>query len=106
MVLVLPVLPQVIPSDQDQKLIFLGNTKFAHACFQGVGVALLISQALMGLYSIVGISWMFVFFRDSFITKVDRYRWAEPFVYYREGKNKRYVESSSIKTTAYYIFRL
>lgn len=54
--------------------------------FQGVGVSLLISQALIGLYSIMGVSWMFVYFRDSFITKVDRYRWAEPFVYYRDGK--------------------
>ncbi|XP_018331074.1 sodium- and chloride-dependent GABA transporter 1-like [Agrilus planipennis] len=52
--------------------------------FQGVGIALLVSQALIGLYSIVGISWMFVFFRDSFITKTDRYRWAEPFIYYRD----------------------
>lgn len=50
-------------------------------------MSLLISQALIGLYSIVGVSWMFVYFRDSFITKVDRYRWAEPFVYYRDGKN-------------------
>ncbi|XP_044258014.1 sodium-dependent transporter bedraggled isoform X2 [Tribolium madens] len=51
--------------------------------FQGVGVALLISQALLGLYSIIGVSWMFVFFRDSFITKMDKYRWAEPYMFYR-----------------------
>lgn len=51
--------------------------------FQGIGVAMLFMQALIGLYSIVGISWMFVFFRDSFITKFDKYRWAEPFLYYR-----------------------
>ncbi|RZC33827.1 uncharacterized protein BDFB_002644 [Asbolus verrucosus] len=56
--------------------------------FQGVGVALLISQALLGLYSIVGISWMFVFFRDSFITKMDRYRWAEPFYTYNRDDNQ------------------
>lgn len=54
--------------------------------FQGVGISLLIAQAMTGLYSIVGVSWMFVYFRDSFITKLDRYRWAEPFVYYRNGK--------------------
>ncbi|XP_063930579.1 sodium-dependent transporter bedraggled [Zophobas morio] len=51
--------------------------------FQGVGVALLIAQTLLGLYSIIGVSWMFVFFRDSFITKMDKYRWAEPFIPYR-----------------------
>lgn len=57
--------------------------------FQGVGVALLLTQALIGLYSVVGVSWMFVYFRDSFITKVDKYRWAEPFIYYRNSKWRR-----------------
>ncbi|XP_060523939.1 sodium-dependent transporter bedraggled isoform X2 [Cylas formicarius] len=56
--------------------------------FQGVGVSLLIAQALTGLYSIVGVSWMFVFFRDSFITRVDKYRWAEPFLYYRHDLHR------------------
>ncbi|KYQ54914.1 Sodium- and chloride-dependent glycine transporter 1, partial [Trachymyrmex zeteki] len=51
---------------------------------QGVGIALLVAQAFIGIYSIVGVSWMFVFFRDSFITKQDKYRWAEPFLLYRE----------------------
>lgn len=53
--------------------------------FQGIGVALLVSQALIGIYSIVGVSWMFIYFRDSFITKQDSYRWAEPYDSYREG---------------------
>ncbi|KAJ8678551.1 hypothetical protein QAD02_014338 [Eretmocerus hayati] len=52
--------------------------------FQGVGIALLVAQAFIGIYSIVGVSWMFVYFRDSFITKQDRYRWSEPFSLYRE----------------------
>ncbi|KAH1022786.1 sodium-dependent transporter bedraggled isoform X2 [Dendroctonus ponderosae] len=52
--------------------------------FQGVGVSLLITQALTGLYSIVGVSWMFVYFQDSFITAVDKYRWAQPFIFYRK----------------------
>ncbi|KAG8233176.1 hypothetical protein J437_LFUL008939 [Ladona fulva] len=46
--------------------------------FQGIGIALLASQALLGIYTIVGVSWMFVYLRDSFITKNDIYRWAEP----------------------------
>nr|CAD7430801.1 unnamed protein product [Timema monikensis] len=50
----------------------------------GIGIALLVSQALIGIYSIVGVSWMFIYFRDSFITKLDRYRWAEPYELYRE----------------------
>lgn len=58
--------------------------------FQGVGVALLAAQALTGLYSIVGVSWMFIYFRDSFITKLDRYRWAEPYENYRDGELKTF----------------
>lgn len=53
---------------------------------QGVGIALLVTQALLGIYSIVGVSWMFIYFRDSFITKQDIYRWAEPFNAYRDGQ--------------------
>ncbi|XP_011057894.1 PREDICTED: uncharacterized protein LOC105148089 [Acromyrmex echinatior] len=53
---------------------------------QGVGIALLVAQAFIGVYSIVGVSWMFVFFRDSFITKQDKYRWAEPFLLYRDDR--------------------
>ena len=55
-------------------------------CSQGIGIALLVSQALIGIYSIVGVSWMFIYFRDSFITKQDSYQWAEPYDPYREGK--------------------
>lgn len=37
---------------------------------------------------------MFVFFRDSFIARTDRYKWAEPFIYYRNGElNTSLIES-------------
>ncbi|XP_023288019.1 uncharacterized protein LOC105700187 isoform X2 [Orussus abietinus] len=62
--------------------------------FQGVGIALLIAQAFIGIYSVVGVSWMFVYFRDSFITKQDRYRWAEPFLLYREDTKPTYNSTS------------
>ncbi|XKL62296.1 hypothetical protein PGB90_002129 [Kerria lacca] len=52
--------------------------------FKGIGVALLLSQAFIGVYSIIGVSWMFVYFRDSFISKQDVYRWAEPLELYGE----------------------
>lgn len=55
--------------------------------FRGVGIALLFGHALLGVYTIMPVSWMFTFFRDSFITKLDRYRWAEPFDLYRECKH-------------------
>ncbi len=47
--------------------------------FQGIGVALMISQGLYGIYNIAAISWLFVYFRDSFITAFDRYRWSSCF---------------------------
>lgn len=31
--------------------------------FQGVGIALLLVQAFIGIYSIVGVSWMLVYLR-------------------------------------------
>ncbi|CAH2047378.1 unnamed protein product, partial [Iphiclides podalirius] len=49
--------------------------------FQGVGIALLITQAVIGMYSIIGLSWIFVYFRDSFITADDKYKWALPHDY-------------------------
>lgn len=58
--------------------------------FRGVGIALLFGHALLGVYTIMPVSWMFTFFRDSFITKLDRYRWAEPFDLYRECKWMQY----------------
>ena len=45
--------------------------------FQGVGISLLVAQAVMGLYTIVGIAWMFFYFRDSFIAQEDRYKWTK-----------------------------
>ncbi|KAG5330700.1 SC6A9 protein, partial [Acromyrmex charruanus] len=64
---------------------------------QGVGIALLVAQAFIGVYSIVGVSWMFVFFRDSFITKQDKYRWAEPFLLYREDNRFTHNITASYK---------
>ncbi|XP_063534705.1 sodium-dependent transporter bedraggled [Cydia strobilella] len=46
--------------------------------FQGVGVSMLIMQTVTGIYSIIGLSWIFVYFRDSFITSNDKYKWALP----------------------------
>ena len=44
---------------------------------QGVGVSLMIVQGMVGVYSIVITSWMFVYFRDSFITMFETYRWTQ-----------------------------
>ncbi|KAG6447438.1 hypothetical protein O3G_MSEX004966 [Manduca sexta] len=58
--------------------------------FQGVGVSLLLTQAVIGMYSIIGLSWIFVYFRDAFITSNDRYKWTLPHEFSFEdgvGKN-------------------
>ncbi|RZF39999.1 hypothetical protein LSTR_LSTR002402 [Laodelphax striatellus] len=65
--------------------------------FQGIGIAILTSHALIGIYSIVGVSWMFVYFRDSFITKQDVYGWAEPHVYYKDSFRPIVFNSTNIK---------
>lgn len=44
---------------------------------QGIGVGLVISQAMIGIYTTVGVSWIFIYFRDSFITRQDQYRWGK-----------------------------
>jgi len=44
--------------------------------FQGVGVSLMLVQGMSGVYSIVITSWMFVYFRDSFITIHQPYKWS------------------------------
>uniref|UniRef100_A0A8D8YXH3 Sodium-dependent proline transporter n=1 Tax=Cacopsylla melanoneura TaxID=428564 RepID=A0A8D8YXH3_9HEMI len=46
--------------------------------FRGIGISLLMSQLMIGVYSSIGITWMLVYFKDSFITKQDVYRWAVP----------------------------
>ncbi|XP_026686162.1 sodium-dependent neutral amino acid transporter B(0)AT1-like [Diaphorina citri] len=46
--------------------------------FKGIGVALLLSQLMIGVYSSIGLAWMLVYLKDSFISKQDMYRWAVP----------------------------
>ncbi|CAL4082591.1 unnamed protein product [Meganyctiphanes norvegica] len=45
--------------------------------FQGVGFSVVIAQALLGVYCCVPTAWLFVYFRDSFITHNNRFRWAD-----------------------------
>ncbi|CAG4935948.1 unnamed protein product [Parnassius apollo] len=62
--------------------------------FQGVGISLLITQAVIGIYSIIGLSWIFVYFRDSFITADDKYKWALPHEFNSEEVN---LKNSTVK---------
>uniref|UniRef100_A0A182MIX5 Sodium-neurotransmitter symporter n=1 Tax=Anopheles culicifacies TaxID=139723 RepID=A0A182MIX5_9DIPT len=46
---------------------------------KGIGIALLVAQALITLYSAISLSWVLVYFRDAFIMRNEKYRWQEPF---------------------------
>uniref|UniRef100_A0A182W961 Transporter n=1 Tax=Anopheles minimus TaxID=112268 RepID=A0A182W961_9DIPT len=50
---------------------------------KGIGIALLVAQALITLYSAISLAWVLVYFRDAFIMRNEKYRWQEPFEPYR-----------------------
>ncbi|XP_053675277.1 uncharacterized protein LOC128725546 [Anopheles nili] len=54
---------------------------------KGIGIALLLAQALVALYSAISLAWVLVYFRDAFIMRNEKYRWQEPFEVYRGGGN-------------------
>uniref|UniRef100_A0A4Y0BIL9 Sodium-neurotransmitter symporter n=1 Tax=Anopheles funestus TaxID=62324 RepID=A0A4Y0BIL9_ANOFN len=52
---------------------------------KGIGITLLVAQALITLYSAISLAWVLVYFRDAFIMREEKYRWQEPFEPYRGG---------------------
>ncbi|XP_058065465.1 sodium-dependent transporter bedraggled [Anopheles bellator] len=52
---------------------------------KGIGIALLVAQALVALYSAISLAWLLVYFRDAFTVRNEKYRWQEPFEFYRGG---------------------
>lgn len=66
---------------------------------KGIGIALLLVQALVAMYSAVVIAWMLIYFRDSFVFDGSDYRWQETFEMFRGPASKaasmtnRYIES-------------
>ncbi|XP_022249080.1 sodium- and chloride-dependent glycine transporter 1-like [Limulus polyphemus] len=43
--------------------------------FKGIGFSLLYGYLILGVYTAVPISWLFVYFKDSFITSRETYKW-------------------------------
>lgn len=67
---------------------------------RGIGIALVIGQCVMALYSTVSIGWLLVYLRDSFLTKTQPlYRWQESFYMYRRATN---VSANLTETVADY----
>lgn len=58
---------------------------------KGIGISLVLMQALIALYSTVSLSWCLVYLRDSFLSKTHtQYNWQEPFYLYRRSTNNSY----------------
>lgn len=58
---------------------------------KGIGISLVLMQAIVALYSTVSLSWCLVYLRDSFLTKTHtQYNWQEPFFLYRRSTNNSY----------------
>ncbi|GIX83668.1 sodium- and chloride-dependent glycine transporter 1 [Caerostris extrusa] len=43
--------------------------------FKGIGFSMLYLYILLGVYNAVPLSWLFIYFKDSFITLKDSYKW-------------------------------
>lgn len=52
---------------------------------RGIGIVLLLVQGLIGLYAAISIAWLLVYFRDSFETNTNHYKWQETVEMYRPG---------------------
>lgn len=50
---------------------------------KGIGISLFIAQSIIALYTTLSLSWLFVFFRDSFISPESLYKWQEIIEFYR-----------------------
>lgn len=50
---------------------------------KGIGIALVVIQAFVALYSAVSIAWVLVYFRDSLLSHNSRIRWQEPYENFR-----------------------
>lgn len=55
---------------------------------KGFGISLFIAQGLIALYTTLSLSWIFVFFRDSFLSQNAIYRWQEVIEFYRGSVNR------------------
>uniref|UniRef100_A0A182JTD9 Transporter n=1 Tax=Anopheles christyi TaxID=43041 RepID=A0A182JTD9_9DIPT len=56
---------------------------------KGIGIALLLAQALIALYSAISLAWVLVYYRDAFIMRNEKYRWQEPFEAYHSGQDNQ-----------------
>lgn len=63
---------------------------------KGIGIALILAQGLITLYSAVSLSWVLVYFRDSFVSRSEKYRWQEIYEMYRGPGNQSFRLSDTV----------
>ncbi|XP_055529173.1 sodium-dependent transporter bedraggled [Wyeomyia smithii] len=63
---------------------------------KGIGIALILAQGLVSLYSAISLSWVLVYFRDSFVSRSEKYRWQEIFELYRGPGNQSFRLSDTV----------
>ncbi|XP_055619242.1 sodium-dependent transporter bedraggled isoform X2 [Toxorhynchites rutilus septentrionalis] len=63
---------------------------------KGIGIALILAQGLISLYSAISLSWVLVYFRDSFVSRSDKYRWQDIFEMYRGPGNQSFRLSDTV----------
>ncbi|XP_058462566.1 sodium-dependent transporter bedraggled isoform X2 [Malaya genurostris] len=63
---------------------------------KGIGIALLIAQGLVSLYTAIALSWVLVYFRDSLVSRSEKYRWQEIFELYRGPGNQSFRLSDTV----------
>ncbi|KAK2715104.1 sodium-dependent transporter bedraggled-like [Artemia franciscana] len=51
--------------------------------FRGVGISMILCQIIMSIYSIIGTSYVFFYFRDSLITVGHHFKWGTCFIPFR-----------------------
>ncbi|XP_062563390.1 sodium-dependent transporter bedraggled-like [Armigeres subalbatus] len=63
---------------------------------KGIGIALILAQGLISLYSAISLSWVLVYFRDSLVSRSEKYRWQEIFEMYRGPGNQSFRLSDTV----------
>ncbi|EDS34501.1 sodium/chloride dependent transporter [Culex quinquefasciatus] len=63
---------------------------------KGIGIALILTQGIIALYSAISLSWVLVYFRDSFVSRSEKYRWQEIFELYRGPGNQSFRLSDTV----------
>ncbi|XP_071041209.1 sodium-dependent transporter bedraggled isoform X2 [Parasteatoda tepidariorum] len=63
--------------------------------FKGLGFAMMYLYIMLGIYNAVPLSWLFIYFKDSFITLKDSYKWGKCHLSFGRNSCLRALNTSS-----------